>query len=975
MLRFVTRATGATGAYTVANVAGSGATVSGLTALTSYDWSVREICAAGDTTVWSSDVTTMTAACGLTSQCQYTVYMEDSWGDGWNGNVIDFIQGGTSAGTVTLASGSSGTATVNLCSGDSVTVGVASLGSYTYEVGFTVVDPNGDTVLVRNYGSSSTASFTATNVFGTIMPFCWTYINEAIISQSSDVICRDQTIVLSTQLKSNWPSQIPSNLMDSLLLWMPFNGTIEDESPNNVSLINHGATLGPGRNGSTNGGMYLNGNSFIETLAPLLTGQKQVTFSFWANSNYSYSQDVIGQYCGTDCQSDIRIQLNTAQCGTEGIGFKSPAHFAAASLNYDTSWHHYTVVLGTNGDYSYQNIKFYIDGTQVQNTCGHNWGGWNYTIPNFPLAIGKGASLGANFNGFLDDIAVWKKALDSAEISQLFSTPVNPNQNFSGHLWNTGEITPSIQVSPFSTSQYWVKVFMNDTVRVDTATVYRIQAKADKSIICTTGDEVQLYAFGYPGNSNIPFNWSTGSIGDSISVFPSQTSTYFLSTIVDSVQCTDSLTVYLLPSFNGITRISDTICEGEYINISIDLEKINPTSIQSNSTLNDSLILWMPINGSIENEVDFTPLQNLGVKLGPGHNSTSNGGLYFDGQSYLETDSALLVGQQFVTFAFWAKSNSTSSQDVIGQFCGTDCQGDVRIQLNTTGCGDQGLGFKSPAHFALAPFENENSWHHYAVVMGAGNFSYQSFKFYIDGDLVSVSCGHNWGGWSYSFPNFPLSIGKGASLASNFTGYLDDIAIWKRELTQNEIIELIGLDENTFQSFTDVTWSTGEETESIQISPISTQSIWVKTQFGDCINSDTITITVVGSDLLPDSIIYGGDTLEVSANFGVSGTWSHDNSFGSHVTLLGYEGPIVFSHTNPMGCTLTDTTYVINLDTLYVSTSGSDNNDGRITHPYATIQAAVDASDEDDVILVNPGTYGPFSITWKEIMVSGTGSQ
>ena len=109
----------------------------------------------------------------------------------------------------------------------------------------------------------------------------------------------------------------------------------------------------------------------------------------------------------------------------------------------------------------------------------------------------------------------------------------------------------------------------------------------------------------------------------------------------------------------------------------------------------------------------------------------------------------------------------------------------------------------------------------------------------------------------------------------------------------------------------------------------------------------------------------------MSANFGVSGTWSHDNSFGSHITLLGYEGQIVFEHTNPLGCILRDTVEVVNLDTLYVSTTGSDSNTGEMDHPFATVQAAVDASDEDDVILVSPGTYGPFSITWKEIMVSG----
>ena len=129
--------------------------------------------------------------------------------------------------------------------------------------------------------------------------------------------------------------------------------------------------------------------------------------------------------------------------------------------------------------------------------------------------------------------------------------------------------------------------------------------------------------------------------------------------------------------------------------------------------------------------------------------------------------------------------------------------------------------------------------------------------------------------------------------------------------------------------------------------------------------------TLFTSNFLPDSIIYGGDTLEVSANFGVSGTWSHDNSSGSHITLLGYEGQIVFEHTNPLGCILRDTVEVVNLDTLYVSTTGSDSNTGEMDHPFATVQAAVDASDEDDVILVSPGTYGPFSITWKEITVSG----
>ena len=65
-------------------------------------------------------------------------------------------------------------------------------------------------------------------------------------------------------------------------------------------------------------------------MGPIKTGQSQMTFAFWAQTNSASAQDIIGQYCGTDCESDIRVQLNPAQCSVDGLGFKSPAHFAAA---------------------------------------------------------------------------------------------------------------------------------------------------------------------------------------------------------------------------------------------------------------------------------------------------------------------------------------------------------------------------------------------------------------------------------------------------------------------------------------------------------------------------------------------------------------------------------------------------------------------------------------------------------------------
>ena len=52
---------------------------------------------------------------------------------------------------------------------------------------------------------------------------------------------------------------------------------------------------------------------------------------------------------------------------------------------------------------------------------GHNWGGWTYTMPNQPLRIGKGASLGGNFTGKLDDIGVWNRPLTASEVAAMVS--------------------------------------------------------------------------------------------------------------------------------------------------------------------------------------------------------------------------------------------------------------------------------------------------------------------------------------------------------------------------------------------------------------------------------------------------------------------------------------------------------------------------------------------------------------------------
>ena len=62
--------------------------------------------------------------------------MFDSYGDGWNGNVVGFVQNGVTVATATISTGAAATATVALCDGIDVDVVLDVAGSYDSEITF-----------------------------------------------------------------------------------------------------------------------------------------------------------------------------------------------------------------------------------------------------------------------------------------------------------------------------------------------------------------------------------------------------------------------------------------------------------------------------------------------------------------------------------------------------------------------------------------------------------------------------------------------------------------------------------------------------------------------------------------------------------------------------------------------------------------------------------------------------------------------
>ena len=130
-------------------------------------------------------------------------------------------------------------------------------------------------------------------------------------------------------------------------------------------------------------------------------------------------------------------------------------------------------------------------------------------------------------------------------------------------IWTNGQLTPTISVSPVTTTIYSVLYTWNGCTATGdiTVTVNPTPTVSASSASICFGDTAQLVAT--PNLPNGTYNWSPGNeITQTISVAPQTTSNYSVTYILNgctSTQATGTVTVTPLPTLN-IPSI--TICEG-----------------------------------------------------------------------------------------------------------------------------------------------------------------------------------------------------------------------------------------------------------------------------------------------------------------------------------------------------------------------------------------------------------------------------
>lgn len=256
---------------------------------------------------------------------------------------------------------------------------------------------------------------------------------------------------------------LPLNLFDGLVGWWPFCGDAEDESGNGNNGTVNGATLTIDRFGNANSAYEFDGvDDFIEVNDTTSLNLQNYSVSVWANPSVisAIPMEIVakGQY-----PYNYGININDSNQNISGFYNENNnyAQITTSATNYINSWKN--IVLTYNG----VSCSLYVDGMLSGTTLASN------IIPQVgDLLFGK-VPTGYNFNGIVDDIGIWNRALDSSEVVQLYNTGLC-NQPIAG---SCDTLVFNANITGFNPITYanQVKVYPNpasDNLVIDCGTNY-----------------------------------------------------------------------------------------------------------------------------------------------------------------------------------------------------------------------------------------------------------------------------------------------------------------------------------------------------------------------------------------------------------------------------------------------------------------------------------------------------------------------
>jgi PKD repeat protein len=391
---------------------------------------------------------------------------------------------------------------------------------------------------------------------------------QAKISSTDTAICKGDSLTITSNLLPAFTSveSFPNSLQTGILGLYPFNGNANNQFGKSLNGNVSGATLTTDRFGLPNSAYHFNGNSYIDlgSIPEYSIGNGSLTTSSWFKSDFSHVGNIIrydnGNTSGGWGILSINSNPNYLTLWGMSFGFgrgQVPVLLTTVSNN---EWHHVVHVI----DAANSKTKLYIDGNLVDTYQGYNENVIGFE--NTKLYIGSLDGGVENWNGDIDDVVIYNRALSDSEVLDLYKfTP----PSFQKVIWSTGDTTSRITVRPNETTTYTLTVTDGVTTCTDqmTVTVNQVDnsvTSLDTTSICI-GESCRLQA-----GEGIAYVWLKNNvvINDVTSrIFAANTAGSYRVIVTNASGCSDTsaainITERALPLSGIISSQHPSVCSG-----------------------------------------------------------------------------------------------------------------------------------------------------------------------------------------------------------------------------------------------------------------------------------------------------------------------------------------------------------------------------------------------------------------------------
>jgi hypothetical protein len=217
-------------------------------------------------------------------------------------------------------------------------------------------------------------------------------------------------------MAQNVPSYIPT---DGLVGWWPFNGNANDESGNGNNGTVNGATLTADRFGDSNKAYHFSYQNI--SISDFNVNNGSLSVSFWFNpSNVNNTMRLVTHSWDNNNMSSFstHIDQQLLEYGYLGSVTRNNSngqhHLWSPNIILSGQWQHYMLIASGNVN------RLYLNGNLLDTTATPN-------LKNSLNTLYFGGDNSYPYFGYLDDIAIWNRALSPQEITALYAASSTNN--------------------------------------------------------------------------------------------------------------------------------------------------------------------------------------------------------------------------------------------------------------------------------------------------------------------------------------------------------------------------------------------------------------------------------------------------------------------------------------------------------------------------------------------------------------------